>query len=153
MGPVQTQWEVLKKDFLILQNQKSLKGKGSYKQHEGISDLGREYQSTVLSNFLIYRAQDLARLWESPILNQWEAWPEVTNCVRIRSSYMPPPLPCSSELFPTITIHAACLLKWNHIIKDTKKLTSLFCNTYLYWFLWKGKTTICIPLPFSMLLH
>ena len=45
MEPLQTQWEVLKEIIWILQNQinpsKGIPKKYSYKEHEGILDLGR----------------------------------------------------------------------------------------------------------------
>lgn len=73
-SPVQTQWEVLKKDFLILQNQikplKEIPGRGGYKQHEGILDLGEgisKYSSVQLSYLQSPRPGEVMRVFQT----QW----------------------------------------------------------------------------------
>lgn len=81
MGPALTQWEVLKKDVLIPQNQinslTGIWGECSYKQHEGISDLGQSVEVQASPAFL-FQSPRSGRLQEPSTCHQREAWPELT---------------------------------------------------------------------------
>lgn len=136
MRPAQTQWEVFKKDFLILRNQtnslKMIPGGRSYKQHEGILDLGQDVKVQSSPAFLFLRVQGLAGYRSLGALHQWQAWPGLTP------GHCAPPLGCLT-----------CSLRYYKVTFLTRlKLLISFSGDL------KGKNyNICTPLPFSMLLR
>jgi len=154
MGPAQTQWEVLKEDFLILRNQinslKGIPGGCSYKQHEGILDWGGAVLMYSLVQLLYStesKAWQVTRVFHAPSARGMTR----INSQTTRSSPRLPHLPWRGTLLLTAPTRAVCLRTRNRRHNEVTFLTwlHLLISLSLKW----KNYNICTPLPFSMLLH